>query len=76
MIMSYLWVIQRVQLVFIDAHGDDAPTIMKINYDLDDIKLRGQSNNMGEIQIGAAFTFLFNHIGKIRKSGPRAVLFQ
>jgi len=51
-----------VQLVFIDAHGHDVQTIMKINYDLDDIKLRGQSNNMGEIQIGAAFTFLFNHI--------------
>ena len=51
-----------MQLVFIDAHGHDAPTIMKINYDLDGIKLRGQSNNMGEIKIGAAFTFLFNHI--------------
>jgi len=65
-----------VQLVFIDDHGHDVQTIMKINYDLDGIKLRGQSNNMGEIQIGAAFTFFFNHIGKIRKSGPRAVLFQ
>ena len=62
MIMSCLWAIQRVQLVFIDAHGHDVQTIMKINYDLDGIKLRGQSNNMGEIQIGAAFTFLFNHI--------------
>ena len=76
MIMSCLWVIQRVQLVLINAHGHDAPTIMKINYDLGGIKSRSQSNNMDEIQIGAAFTFLFIHIGKIRKSGPRAVLFE
>jgi len=62
MIMSCLWAIQRVQLVCNDAYGHDVQTIMKINYDLDGIKLRGQSNNMDEIQIGAAFTFLFNHI--------------
>ena len=76
MIMSCLWVIQRVQLVLINAHGHDVQTIMKINYDLGGIKSRSQSNNMDEIQIGAAFTFLFIHIGKIRKSGPRAVLFE
>ena len=64
MIMSCLWAIQRVQLVFIDDHGHDVETIIRINYDLDGIKLRGQSNNMGEIQIGAAFTFFLTTLVK------------
>ena len=37
--------------------GDDAQTIMKITYDLGGIKLHGQSNNLDEVEIGAAFTF-------------------
>ena len=37
--------------------GDDAQTIMTITYDLGGIKLHGKSNNLDEVEIGAAFTF-------------------
>ena len=37
--------------------GDDAQTIMSISYDLGGVVLKGQTNNMNEVQVSAAFTF-------------------
>ena len=37
--------------------GDDAQTIFSVSYDLGGVVLKGQSNNMNEVQVSAAFTF-------------------
>ena len=39
------------------ATGDDAQTIMSISYDLGGIVLKGQTNNVNEVEVSAAFTF-------------------
>ncbi|MDA8740559.1 porin [Rhodobacteraceae bacterium] len=37
--------------------GDDAQTIFSVSYDLGGVVLKGESNNMNEVQVSAAFTF-------------------
>ena len=37
--------------------GDDAQTIFSVSYDLGGVVLKGQTNNMNEVQVSAAFTF-------------------
>ena len=39
------------------ADGDDAQTIFSVSYDLGGIVLKGQTNNVNEVQVSAAFTF-------------------
>lgn len=37
--------------------GDDAQTIFSVSYDLGGVVLKGQTNNMNEVEVSAAFTF-------------------
>lgn len=39
------------------AVGDDAQTIFSVSYDLGGIVLKGQTNNVNEVEVSAAFTF-------------------
>ena len=39
------------------ADGDDAQTIFSVSYDLGGIVLKGQTNNVNEVEVSAAFTF-------------------
>ena len=39
------------------ATGDDAQTIFSVSYDLGGIVLKGQTNNVNEVEVSAAFTF-------------------
>ena len=39
------------------ATGDDAQTIFSVSYDLGGVVLTGQSNNVNEVEVSAAFTF-------------------
>ncbi|XAT62185.1 hypothetical protein GN278_16280 [Rhodobacteraceae bacterium Araon29] len=39
------------------ADGDDAQTIFSVSYDLGGVVLKGQSNNVNEVEVSAAFTF-------------------
>ena len=39
------------------ADGDDAQTIFSVSYDLGGVVLKGQTNNVNEVQVSAAFTF-------------------
>ena len=40
-----------------DDDGDDAQTIFSVSYDLGGVVLKGQTNNMNEVEVSAAFTF-------------------
>ena len=39
------------------ATGDDAQTIFSVTYDLGGVVLKGQTNNVNEVEVSAAFTF-------------------
>ena len=39
------------------ATGGDAQTVMSISYDLGGVVIKGQTNNVEEVEISAAFTF-------------------
>ncbi|XXK31004.1 hypothetical protein ACMAY7_16330 [Rhodobacteraceae bacterium nBUS_24] len=39
------------------ATGDDAQTIFSVSYDLGGVVLSGQTNNVNEVEVSAAFTF-------------------